>query len=203
MKSLFASRVRAAPAALANGSSGSSVRAAAACHFRLIGAPREEIGNSRSSTCSFYKEPLSSHTPKNPANCRQTQSKRAFGSTSISRSTKSRLRHKLALLRDPDVLLNSAADSGGSVKQVRIALLGRSNVGKSTLFNRLVSGSAKSAKAIVHKRAGTTRDRLEGTGVFGSLIVHAIDTGGVEDVRKVVKSNLRGGSTHFPGHWSG
>ncbi|CAD7967957.1 unnamed protein product, partial [Amoebophrya sp. A25] len=95
-----------------------------------------------------------------------------------SRSTKHRMKNKLSLLRDPSLF--------ASAKEVRIALIGRSNVGKSTLFNRLISGSAKSMRAIVHKRAGTTRDRLEGSG----LIIHAIDTGGVEDVKKTVKSNI-------------
>ena len=47
-----------------------------------------------------------------------------------------------------------------------IALVGRPNVGKSTLFNRLT----KSRDALVANFSGLTRDRQYGNGVFLSLI---------------------------------
>ncbi|MGH6647777.1 ribosome biogenesis GTPase Der [Aquabacterium sp.] len=57
-----------------------------------------------------------------------------------------------------------------------IALVGRPNVGKSTLFNRLT----KSRDAIVADFAGLTRDRHYGEGRMGSREYLVIDTGGFE-----------------------
>ena len=57
-----------------------------------------------------------------------------------------------------------------------IALVGRPNVGKSTLFNRLT----KSRDAIVADYAGLTRDRHYGNGRLGKHEFIVIDTGGFE-----------------------
>jgi GTP-binding protein len=57
-----------------------------------------------------------------------------------------------------------------------IALVGRPNVGKSTLFNRLT----RSRDAIVHDVPGVTRDRHYGEGRQGERPFIAIDTGGLE-----------------------
>ena len=57
-----------------------------------------------------------------------------------------------------------------------IALVGRPNVGKSTIFNRLT----KTRDAIVADFAGLTRDRHYGNGTFGSHEYIVIDTGGFE-----------------------
>jgi len=57
-----------------------------------------------------------------------------------------------------------------------IALVGRPNVGKSTLFNRLT----KSRDAIVADYAGLTRDRHYGDGRLGSREFIVVDTGGFE-----------------------
>ena len=57
-----------------------------------------------------------------------------------------------------------------------LALVGRPNVGKSTLFNRLT----KSRDAIVADYAGLTRDRHYGNAKFGKTEFIVIDTGGFE-----------------------
>jgi GTP-binding protein len=59
----------------------------------------------------------------------------------------------------------------------RIALVGRPNVGKSTLFNRLT----RSKKSIVHDMPGVTRDRNYGLAYIGPLEFELIDTPGLEE----------------------
>lgn len=61
-----------------------------------------------------------------------------------------------------------------------IALIGRPNVGKSTLFNRLT----KSRAALVADLPGLTRDRHYGRGRFGDQEFLVIDTGGFEPLVK-------------------
>ena len=62
-------------------------------------------------------------------------------------------------------------------RSLRIALVGRPNVGKSTLFNRLVGQRV----ALVDDQPGVTRDRREGEARIGDLRFTAIDTAGLDD----------------------
>src|SRR3954453_17708278 len=58
-----------------------------------------------------------------------------------------------------------------------VAIVGRPNVGKSTLFNRLVG----SRLALVDDLPGVTRDRREGRARLGDLDFTIVDTAGLED----------------------
>ncbi|HEU4518110.1 MAG TPA: ribosome biogenesis GTPase Der [Microvirga sp.] len=58
-----------------------------------------------------------------------------------------------------------------------IAIVGRPNVGKSTLFNRLVGRRL----ALVDDRPGVTRDRREGEARLGDLEFRVVDTAGLEE----------------------
>ena len=68
-----------------------------------------------------------------------------------------------------------------------ISIVGRPNVGKSTLYNRLT----RSRDAIVDDRPGVTRDRMVGVGRVGSEPYWVVDTGGIEsdneEIHKLMK----------------
>jgi len=73
-----------------------------------------------------------------------------------------------------------------------VAIVGRPNVGKSTLFNRLTGGRS----AIVEEVSGVTRDRIYGTSEWNGTAFSVIDTGGYvqgsddifeEEIRKQVE----------------
>ena len=60
---------------------------------------------------------------------------------------------------------------------ITFAIVGRPNVGKSTLFNRLIGRQ----HAIVDDQPGITRDRREGDGTLATLRFRVIDTAGLEE----------------------
>jgi GTP-binding protein len=69
-----------------------------------------------------------------------------------------------------------------------VAILGRPNVGKSTLFNRLTEGR----EAIVHQSSGVTRDRHYGKCIWNGVEFSVIDTGGyVEGSEDIFEEEIR------------
>lgn len=72
-------------------------------------------------------------------------------------------------------------------KLPKILIIGRQNVGKSTLFNQLI----KKKHAIVHDTPGLTRDYMVETVLINDCYYQLIDTGGLTDNKKTIESIIK------------
>jgi len=84
---------------------------------------------------------------------------------------------------DMDALLERSARGRLMREGLKVAIAGRTNVGKSSLLNALL----RQERAIVTAVPGTTRDTLEETLVLEGLAVHLIDTAGLIAARDAVE----------------
>ena len=73
------------------------------------------------------------------------------------------------------------------MKKPVVALVGRPNVGKSTIFNRLVGRK----QSIIEDTPGVTRDRIYGNVTFNDHNFHLIDTGGIDVSEEIFNSEIK------------
>ena len=90
----------------------------------------------------------------------------------VNEDLRQRLEGGLRRIRD----LLTTAEKGRLIREgARVAIAGRPNVGKSSLFNALL----RDARAIVTAQPGTTRDRIEETIALSGIPIRLIDTAGL------------------------
>ena len=68
-----------------------------------------------------------------------------------------------------------------------VCLVGRPNVGKSTIFNRLV----RKKISIIEDTPGVTRDRIYGDVSYGKYKFHLIDTGGIDVSKEIFNNEIK------------
>jgi tRNA modification GTPase len=88
-----------------------------------------------------------------------------------------------ALIMKIENIVDASHRRKGLIEGFRVAIVGKPNVGKSSLLNGLLSYE----RAIVSDIAGTTRDTIEEQVRIGSHIIRLIDTAGIRDARDSIE----------------
>jgi tRNA modification GTPase len=108
-----------------------------------------------------------------------------FAEDDVSVAPASEILRRLAPVREGVTRLAESFRYGGLVHQgLTLAIVGRPNVGKSTLFNRLLEQD----RAIVTEIPGTTRDLVSETAAIGGIPVKLFDTAGIRETTERVEA---------------
>jgi tRNA modification GTPase len=108
-----------------------------------------------------------------------------FAEDDVSVAPPAEILRRLASIRDAVVQLAESFRYGSLVHQgLTLAIAGRPNVGKSSLFNRLLEQD----RAIVTEIPGTTRDLVSEIASIGGIPVKLIDTAGIRETTERVES---------------
>ena len=79
--------------------------------------------------------------------------------------------------------LDASKRREGMIEGFKVAIIGKPNVGKSSLLNKLLNYD----RAIISDIAGTTRDTIEESVRIGTHIIKIVDTAGIRDARDVIE----------------
>lgn len=88
------------------------------------------------------------------------------------------------MLKEMDEILYNSNISTIALHGIKTAIVGKPNVGKSSLLNMMLDED----KAIVSSIAGTTRDLVEGSLMIGNIELHLIDTAGIRKSEDYVEA---------------
>jgi len=88
------------------------------------------------------------------------------------------------MMRKVEGLIGSFRNGNVIKNGVPVAIIGKPNVGKSSLLNRLL----KDDKAIVSEIAGTTRDSIEDTVQIEDIVFRFIDTAGIRETADIIEN---------------
>ncbi|MDE6660365.1 MAG: tRNA uridine-5-carboxymethylaminomethyl(34) synthesis GTPase MnmE [Anaeroplasmataceae bacterium] len=89
----------------------------------------------------------------------------------------------IEMREDMKEILKNSSISRLAIHGIKTAIVGKPNVGKSSLLNMLLDEN----KAIVTDIPGTTRDLVEGSLTIGNLTLHLIDTAGIHKSEDIVE----------------
>ena len=108
-----------------------------------------------------------------------------FAEDDISVAPDTTIRDRISKVNAPLLQLAATFAYGKIVQQgLTLAIVGRPNVGKSSLFNRLV----EQERAIVTAQPGTTRDLVSETVALGGIPVELVDTAGIRSAQDEAES---------------
>ncbi|NPA51082.1 MAG: tRNA uridine-5-carboxymethylaminomethyl(34) synthesis GTPase MnmE [Epsilonproteobacteria bacterium] len=95
------------------------------------------------------------------------------------------IKSKIESLRDKlEELLEGSIRRKGLIEGFELALIGRPNVGKSSILNRLLNYE----RAIVSDIAGTTRDTIEESIKIGTHLIRIVDTAGIREAKDKIEA---------------
>ncbi|MCF8222760.1 MAG: tRNA uridine-5-carboxymethylaminomethyl(34) synthesis GTPase MnmE [Bacteroidales bacterium] len=108
-----------------------------------------------------------------------------FGEEDVEFADREEMRSMVKEIKSYTDSLRDSFKYGNAIKKgVPVAIVGKPNVGKSTLLNALL----KDDKAIVSEIPGTTRDVIEDTIIIDGILFRFIDTAGIHETADVIEN---------------